>query len=75
MEPKSKVQNFRRPSMGGNRGWWDHRGAKHHDGEGMWVDAAAQGASGERRKVGGHGDVGMQRRNERALAVENEQVV
>ena len=41
----------------------------------MWVDAAAQGASGERRKEGGHGDVGMQQRSERALAVENEQVV
>jgi hypothetical protein len=37
----------------------DHLGAKHTDEEGMWVDAAARGASRERRKVGAHGDIGM----------------
>jgi hypothetical protein len=42
----------------------DHLGAKHDNEEGMWVDVVAQGASRERRKVGAHGDIGMQRRNE-----------
>ena len=28
MEPKSKVQNFTRPSMGGNIGWWGSPGTK-----------------------------------------------
>jgi hypothetical protein len=43
-----------RKTVGGN-----HLGAKHTDEEGMWVDAAARGASRERRKVGVHGDIGM----------------
>ena len=55
------------PSMGGNEGWWDHLGAKHGGEEDMRVDAAAQEASTERRKVGAHGDAGMQRCSERGL--------
>jgi hypothetical protein len=50
----------------------DHPGAKHGAEEGIWVDAAAHGASRERRKVGAHGDAWVQRPSERALAVENE---
>jgi hypothetical protein len=50
----------------------DHLGAKHGSEKGMWVDAAAHGASKE-RKVGAHGDA--QRRSERALVVENGRVV
>ena len=45
----------------------DHLGAKHDGEGGMWVDAAAQGASRERRKVGAHGDARTQHRK-RALA-------
>jgi hypothetical protein len=46
----------------------DNLGAKRVDKEGMWMDVAAQGASKEK---GAHGDAGMQRRSERALAMEN----
>ena len=45
--------------MGGNEGWWDHLGAKHGGEEGMWVDAATQGANRGWKKVGVHDDAGI----------------
>ena len=52
MEPKSKVQNFRRPSMGGNRGWWDHQGAKHGGG-GRHVGGCSSAGSERGKEEGG----------------------